>query len=645
VHVNIIVKIPKSRRDKLERELTGKTRRDPGRLTVGRRAIEPHAGRGDTAWFITRRPGDGEWVCMGFAELVLAVDASGRESAHITWEEHAGVIPEPARPISKFVPAGKLTWDTVDAEVTADFVRVLEALDALEAPDTPDAFLTVQDAELASEVTAGEGSHALIAQASVDAQGTMYLPVGLIDESPTNPREQDYDTDRLAELSESIAALGVIQPVVVRPKPGDPARAELVAGHRRVRAARMAGLKHVPVRFVDVDDDEVLARQYTENDQRVGITPLQEARALGAMLSRERTSIEDVAREIGRSTGYVRARVALLELIDEAAALLGAGLIGLGAAGELACLPADFQAELIGAGLCQGRHGVREGQPERWSNKQVQMLISSRSRRLEGVAWELTGEYAGCRACTGCPMRSGAQVSLLEGPGGQDDRCLDAECFGTKHARAIDDHVAEILAENPAWVAFGAGRPGLDHTGWWREYRRVGDVVHGAPATSSSWGELVPGATRYVMGYAVHGGGVDHRVVIQQAEALGLLADTHPLVHAQLTGVENAAALAARAARERARARTREQIIEWTGELEADEALTTLAALLVAHAGGDATRRGEARDPASLLAWWLGSRLDPADRHFERELGLINSSCGHDFTVEDDDDDQGSMAI
>jgi ParB/RepB/Spo0J family partition protein len=641
--VDIIVKIPKSRRNKLERELTGKTRRDPGRLTVGRRAIEPHAGRGDTAWFITRRPGDGEWVCMGFAELVLAVDASGREPAHITWEEHAGVIPGPARPISKFAPRGNDVWDTVDAEVTADFVRVLEAL---EAPDTPDAFLIVQDAELASEAVSGEGFHALIAQTSVDAQGTMYLPVGLIDESPTNPREQNYDTDRLAELSESIAALGIIQPVVIRPKPGDPARAELIAGHRRVRAARMAGLTRVPVRLVHVeDDDDVLARQIVENDQREDITPLQEARALGALLLDGGVPLEDVAAKIGRSTGYVRARVALLDLIDETAALLGAGLIGLGAAGELACLPADFQAELIGAGLCQGRHGVREGQPERWSNKQVQMLISSRSRRLEGVAWELTGEYAGCRACTGCPMRSGAQVSLLEGPSGQDDRCLDAECFGTKHAQAVGDHVAEILAENPAWVAFGAGRLGLDHKGWWREYRRVGDVVHGASATSASWGELVPGATRYVMGYAVHGGGVDHRVVIEHAEALGLLADSHPLVHAQLTGVENAAALAARAARERARARTREQVIEWTGELEADEALTTLAALLVAHAGGDATRRGEARDPASLLAWWLGSRLNPADRHFERELGLINSSCGHDFTVEDDDDDQGSMAI
>ncbi len=102
------------------------------------------------------------------------------------------------------------------------------------------------------------------------------LPLAQLQESPTNPRRR-FDEQSLAELAASFAAQGVLQPLLVRSV--DDEKYEVVAGARRLRAAKLAALKEVPARIVALSDIEVLECQLIENGQREGVHPMEEASA------------------------------------------------------------------------------------------------------------------------------------------------------------------------------------------------------------------------------------------------------------------------------------------------------------------------------------------------------------------------------
>ncbi len=148
------------------------------------------------------------------------------------------------------------------------------------------------------------------------------IPIDSILFSPFQPRG-DSDID-LEDLCVSIKALGVIQPVIVR-RTGS--GFELVAGERRVRACKMAGMERIPAIIRDYDDQSSALAGLIENVQRAGLHPLDEAEAYRRLSSEFRLTQEEVARAVGLSQPAVANKIRLLRLSDEAKAALRAGKI------------------------------------------------------------------------------------------------------------------------------------------------------------------------------------------------------------------------------------------------------------------------------------------------------------------------------
>lgn len=139
------------------------------------------------------------------------------------------------------------------------------------------------------------------------------VPVDAIEQNPYQPRKS-FDEDEMAALSDSIRAHGVLQPLVVRPA-GD--HYQLIAGERRLRAARVAGLDAVPVTVVDFNDQQVLEAALVENVQRADLNPIEKAQGFKEYLDRYRVTHEQLATRLGMSRTSITNLVALLDLPPE----------------------------------------------------------------------------------------------------------------------------------------------------------------------------------------------------------------------------------------------------------------------------------------------------------------------------------------
>ena len=206
----------------------------------------------------------------------------------------------------------------------------------------------------------GRGLDALLGGAA-PARGEeelVQLPVEAVRPGKYQPRTR-IDEASLAELADSIRARGVIQPIVVRPA-GDSAY-EILAGERRWRAARIAGLARIPAVVRDVTDDAALGIGLIENIQREDLSPLEEASGLKRLIDEFRLTHEEVARAIGRSRAGVTNLLRLLELAPPVQALLQEGKIDMGHARALLALSKQRQIELAHR-IAQKGLSVREAE-------------------------------------------------------------------------------------------------------------------------------------------------------------------------------------------------------------------------------------------------------------------------------------------
>jgi ParB family chromosome partitioning protein len=169
----------------------------------------------------------------------------------------------------------------------------------------------------------GRGLAAILPDAAGDAVGELReLPVELVKPNPSQPRTR-FDAEALDALSSSIETSGVVQPLLVRPLPDG--SYELIAGERRWRAARQAGLEKVPAIVRDSEQAERLQVALIENMVREDLNPVDEARACAALIEELGVSKEDLARRVGRSRPAVSNLIRLLDLPDELLELLEAG--------------------------------------------------------------------------------------------------------------------------------------------------------------------------------------------------------------------------------------------------------------------------------------------------------------------------------
>ena len=162
--------------------------------------------------------------------------------------------------------------------------------------------------------------------------GVEKIKTSMIDPKSGQPRKT-FDPETLAQLAESIAAHGVLQPILVRASGNG--RYQIIAGERRWRAAKLAGLTEIPAVTLDRDDLAAAEIALVENVQREDLNPIEEAGAFRALAEEFGMTQEELSRRVGKSRSYIANATRLLELPDDVRALVSAGTLSAGHARTL----------------------------------------------------------------------------------------------------------------------------------------------------------------------------------------------------------------------------------------------------------------------------------------------------------------------
>ena len=195
----------------------------------------------------------------------------------------------------------------------------------------------------------GKGLTALFDENATDNAADVELKISEIEPNRKQPRK-DFDEDALAALAESIQTHGLLQPVVVRPLPGG--TYELVAGERRWRASRMAGLTVIPAIIREMDEQTAAEVAMVENLQREDLNPYEEALGYRTLMERFSMTQETVAARVGKSRAAVANTLRLMQLPDEMLNALRTGKITAGQARALlAACSEERQKEMFRCAL------------------------------------------------------------------------------------------------------------------------------------------------------------------------------------------------------------------------------------------------------------------------------------------------------
>lgn len=311
-----------------------------------------------------------------------------------------------------------------------------------------------------------------------------WIPIAKLKPSPLNHRKT-FNKEKMAELQASIAAHGVLQPILVRPLAAD--EFEVVAGERRFRAAKAARLADIPAIVRELTDSEALECQVIENGQREDPHPLEEAEGYEALMQCPRAdgtkySADEIAAKVGKSRSYVYGRLKLCALGPNGRKAFYKGLLDASRALLIARIPVP---ELQDKALCDI---LRISAIEDLDNEDVladldlDEVMSYRDAQGH-LQWEYTlrlkeapfkttdaNLVAAAGACTTCPKRSGNQPELfadLESA----DVCTDPKCFAQKRDAHLEQLASKEAAKGKEVVAPSKARG----------YVKLDDRVRGDP--------------------------------------------------------------------------------------------------------------------------------------------------------------------
>jgi ParB family chromosome partitioning protein len=228
----------------------------------------------------------------------------------------------------------------------------------------------------------------------------LHLPVEAVHPNPRQPRRR-FEPEATSGLAASIRLQGVLQPVVVRPR--REGGYELVAGERRWRAAREAGVPTIPAVVRDVGDRDTLLLALVENVARENLSPVEEARAYASLIDEFELSLGDVAERVGRSKPSVSNRVRLLELPEDVLWMLARGDLTEGHARAVLALPDDDARRRLAKRIANEGLTVRAaeraaqegGARRRRTTQTVDPALADRARtasqRLTGLPARING--------------------------------------------------------------------------------------------------------------------------------------------------------------------------------------------------------------------------------------------------------------
>ena len=187
-------------------------------------------------------------------------------------------------------------------------------------------------------------------------QGAMYLPISEVESNSAQPRKL-FDEAALAELADSIPQHGIIQPLTVRRLSSG--YYQIIAGERRWRAARLAGLSEVPVTVIEADDRKAAELAMIENLQREDLNPMEEAAGYRSLIDQHHMTQEEAANRVGKSRSAVTNALRLLELAPAVQNQVEAGLLSAGHARALVPLSPAQQVQTANA-IIEGGLSVRQ---------------------------------------------------------------------------------------------------------------------------------------------------------------------------------------------------------------------------------------------------------------------------------------------
>ncbi len=260
----------------------------------------------------------------------------------------------------------------------------------------------------------GRGLGALLGDAALESsspESVLTLPISQIETCATQPRKR-FDEEALADLADSIREHGIIQPITVRKLASG--YHQIIAGERRWRAARMAGLREVPVVVIEADDRKAMELAMIENLQREDLNPMEEAEGYRALMEGYNLTQEEAAARVGKSRSAVANSMRLLNLAPAVRKLVEEGRLSGGHARTLLPLPAAAQ-EKTAESVISGDLSVRqtetlvkkllEAKPEKKKDDRGMISVNY----AEAAAHELT-EHLG----RSCRIVSGKKKGRLE---------------------------------------------------------------------------------------------------------------------------------------------------------------------------------------------------------------------------------------
>jgi ParB family transcriptional regulator, chromosome partitioning protein len=278
----------------------------------------------------------------------------------------------------------------------------------------------------------GRGLSSLIPGAAHEG-GLLEVPVGAVVPNPRQPRVE-FSEEALSALARSIREVGVLQPIVVRPRDGG---YELVAGERRLRAARMAGMATIPAVVREGDDTESLREALIENIHREDLAPLELAAAFQELLEELGVTQETVAERLGYSRAHVANTIRLLSLPPDAQRLLAEGKLQAGHARALLGLPDDQARSALALRVAAEGLSVRQVEEAVRAYTEEPKAARSRARPVDtslGEVEEILSEQLATRVSVTMGRRRGRIVVEF---GSRDD---------------LDRIVSEIVGSGPGML-------------------------------------------------------------------------------------------------------------------------------------------------------------------------------------------------
>lgn len=301
-----------------------------------------------------------------------------------------------------------------------------------------------------------------------------WAPVDQVIPTPDNNRvfpKDDGTNQGLLELAKSIAAEGILEPLLGRPHPTKAGCIDLRAGERRLRAAKLAGMAEVPIIVRDMDDETAMIVTITENQAREDLTPLEEARGIHTLRDRG-WSNEAIADKLGRSTKWVARRAQIMSLSPEWMEFLAESQ---GEAHGISAVHLELIARYphsIQSRFLEDIAADVEKQCGVMSTHQLRHEMASLMHVIDVAPWKKDDAdlVPAAGPCSTCTKRSDCQRELfdeeeLEGNGKKapsDARCLDIDCWNTKIVAHVDRVIEAVIEDHGEAILISSGYVNAD---------------------------------------------------------------------------------------------------------------------------------------------------------------------------------------